>query len=188
MKRSRGFSLIELMVAMIVLALLLGVAVPGMQDIIRRNRISSEVNRVVSDLLLARNSAITRGAVVTICRSGDQATCLSGSAAGQYDAGWMTYAAPNPNVAYVNNPALGFELLKVGDPSTGLMRIRSNGAQAPDYISFLPSGRVSPSAPGNIVISFCHDGVSTATVRGRRLSISVSGRPTLSDIPIGNCP
>ena len=60
-KASAGFTLIELMVAVAVLAVLLGVALPGMAGYNERNRLKSVAEGLVSDLALARTEAIMRG-------------------------------------------------------------------------------------------------------------------------------
>lgn len=185
MNRAKGFTVIELMVAVAMLAILAGIALPAMRGVIQRNQVSSEVNRLLSELLMARNTAVTRGQVVTICRSGDQVTCLAGSAANQYENGWITYVAPAPRVTLTG--AAGFEVLKVGDPASSAMQVRALGGQAPSFISFLPSGRIDPAAAGNIVINVCPGGQSTALVPGKRLSLSVSGRPNLSELAPGPC-
>jgi type IV fimbrial biogenesis protein FimT len=182
-KHSSGFTVVELIVALAVVAILATAALPAMGGLISRNKVASEVNRLASDLLFARNSAVTRGRVVTVCRSGDQTACLSSpSAAGRLDAGWMTYTADEPLENF--DGALG-EVLKVGEKVSETIEIRVLGNQAPDYISFLPSGRIEGASPGNIVITICKDGQSTDQVTGRRVTLSTSGRPSLSEIAAG---
>ena len=65
----RGFTLIELLVTISVLAIVLSLAIPSFQDMIRRNRLASETNNLVSALAIARSEAIKRGGVVTICKT-----------------------------------------------------------------------------------------------------------------------
>ncbi len=182
-RRQSGFTVIELIVAVAIVAIFAGLALPPMGDLIARNQVATEVNRLVSDLQLARNSAVTRGSVVTMCRSGDQVGCLTSSSANQFDAGWMTYASPDARTPFVATDAL----LKVGEGASDNMEIRTIGNQAPDFISFLPTGRIDAAAPGNIVIAVCKNGQSTERVKGRRLTLSVSGRPSISEIPVGAC-
>lgn len=177
--------MIELVVTVAVIAIVAGIAMPPMRDLIQRNQVAAEVNRLLSDLLFARNTAITRGRVVTLCRSSDQVACLSGSTTGQFEKGWMTYMAPAARTSLA--ASAGFELLKVGETAGSDLEIRTVGAQGPDFISFLPSGRIDPAAPGSIVINVCHGGVSTALVPGKRLTLSVSGRPSLTEIAPGSC-
>ena len=182
----RGFSVLELMITIAVLAILVGVALPSMRDLIARNKISSEVNRLVSDLLLARNTAITRGTFVTICRSSDQATC-GGGPTNRFDQGWITYVSPVTRSAFASGTA-GNELLKVGELASPEIQISTAGTQAPTFITYLPTGRIDPATSGNIVITICVNGASTTRIPGRRLTLSVSGRPALSEIaPTTNC-
>lgn len=185
MKRAqRGFSLLELMFTLLLIGVVAAIGLPTMQTTVRRNQVSTEVNRLLSDLLFARNSAVTRGRVVTLCRSNDQSTC-GGGATGQYDVGWITYMATGPRIGY--SAGAGFELLKVGDPASTNLQIRSSGAQAPTYISFQPNGRIDPAVAGAISVSVCYNGTSTVQVPGKRVVLSVSGRPNVTDVPPGGC-
>ena len=77
-KAQRGFTIIELMMTVTVLALLLGIAVPSFMETVRNNRIISQNNELISSLNLARSEALKRGGSVSVCASADQATC-SGS-------------------------------------------------------------------------------------------------------------
>ncbi len=73
--RFRGFTLIELMIALLVLSILAFVAVPSIQPMMLRNRLTTETNRFVSDLAYARSEAILRSANVAICTSVNRSTC-----------------------------------------------------------------------------------------------------------------
>src|SRR5690606_25670853 len=62
----RGFSLLELMVALTVLGILLGVGVPSFATLTQNNRVTTQTNELVSALNLARSEAIRRGAPTTV--------------------------------------------------------------------------------------------------------------------------
>ena len=56
-----GFSVIELLVAIALGAIVITIAVPGFTETVRRTRHGSAVRRVVSDLREARSEAIATG-------------------------------------------------------------------------------------------------------------------------------
>ncbi|MCD9005136.1 GspH/FimT family pseudopilin [Luteimonas sp. XNQY3] len=86
-----GFTLVELMVTVAVIAILSAVAVPAMTGLINRSRISGLTGEVVSALQLARSEAVRRNARVTLCPSADGLTCTN-----SVDwAGWIIEARDN---------------------------------------------------------------------------------------------
>lgn len=102
---NRGFTLLELLVTMAVVAILVTVAIPSYRALVQHNAMAAAVNDLVGDLNYARSKAITRGAPVYLCKSADQATC---TAAGNWQQGWIVYA---PQVG-ATQPAPG-NLLRV---------------------------------------------------------------------------
>ncbi|QFU76996.1 prepilin-type N-terminal cleavage/methylation domain-containing protein [Halioglobus maricola] len=94
--RSEGFTLIELMVVLAVLAALLLVAAPGLADLIRNNQMVTDVYALRATLNNARSEAITRRAPVVVCPSSDGATCL---ASNDWSNGYITFVAMNNNTA-----------------------------------------------------------------------------------------
>ena len=88
MKKQNGVTLIELMIAIAVLAVLLGIGIPSFQDTIRTNRVAAITNDLVGALQFARSEAVRRGEDVTVCSSNDQATC-----SGTWSDGWVVRTA-----------------------------------------------------------------------------------------------
>lgn len=64
--RARGFTLIELMTVVAVLAAMVMVAAPGMQSLIASQRARAAANDLISDLLMARSEAVKRNRDVTL--------------------------------------------------------------------------------------------------------------------------
>lgn len=74
-KKHLGFTLIELIVTIAVLAILATWAVPGFQQFSARNEVAAEVMRLKTALALTRNTAITRRTTITLCPSADGSGC-----------------------------------------------------------------------------------------------------------------
>ena len=87
----RGFTLIELMVAILVLGILLGVAVPSFREAALSSRLTGYANDLVASAQLARSEAIKRNAAVTLCASKNGTTCGIDAGSG-WEAGWIVLA------------------------------------------------------------------------------------------------
>lgn len=92
---SSGFSLLELLTAMVVMAILLAVVIPGFFEIYAKNRIAAQSNDFNTAISLARNQAIKRGTPVCIVRTG--------STNGNWDGGYRVFVDKNTNTIATNN-------------------------------------------------------------------------------------
>jgi type IV fimbrial biogenesis protein FimT len=66
MKVCRGFTLIELMVTIAVLAILATVGIPGFVDLVQNNRVTTQANELVTALNVGRTEAVKRGRPVQV--------------------------------------------------------------------------------------------------------------------------
>ena len=83
----RGFTIIEMMVALAVFAILVAIAVPSFKDATLRTNIKSVANELQASSYLARSEAIKRNGVVQLCSSTDGETC-DGTA---WKNGWIVF-------------------------------------------------------------------------------------------------
>lgn len=75
MRLSRGFTIIELTIALAVVAIALSFAVPSMNQARQVNEVKRVQSALFNDLNAARVDAITRGAAVTLCASSNGIHC-----------------------------------------------------------------------------------------------------------------
>ena len=87
--RVRGFTILELLVAIAVLAILVGIGVPSFIDVVRNNRIAAASANFVAALTLARDEALKRGTRVSMCPAEDQDSCADTT---DWSSGWIVFA------------------------------------------------------------------------------------------------
>ena len=88
-----GLTLIELLVAVAVLAILLSIGMPSFQSMVAQNRATSAANELQSTLQFARSTAIAQARPVTVCAAtnftGGTPTCITGTTAVNWNGGWI---------------------------------------------------------------------------------------------------
>ncbi len=124
----KGFTLVELLVTIAVLAILLALGLPSFQGSLRSNRVATTTNELLATLSLARTESIrnTRGAAV--CGSSDGTACD-----GEWGQGWLVWSeAVNPNGAIdAGETVLRYTRvdarLQVDAPTAGTLRFDARG-------------------------------------------------------------
>jgi type IV fimbrial biogenesis protein FimT len=163
MKRRSGYSLLELLVAVAVVAVLAGLGLPALRGLALDGRLRSDINAFVGSIALARSEAAKRAATVTVCASTDGARCADAETG--FEAGWIVIVGADSGPA----AASGDRVLLVHDPAmTGT--IRSNRAR----FRFRPFYRRST----NGTVSFCDERGARAA---RAVIVSYTGRPRVVD-------
>jgi type IV fimbrial biogenesis protein FimT len=95
--RSQGFTFIEVMVVITVMAIMASLAAPSFMGLLASNAVSSAGNAFIADARFARGEAQRRGKSITMCRSNAPQvaapTCSSGdgAAVGGWMEGWIVF-------------------------------------------------------------------------------------------------
>lgn len=90
-----GFTLVELMVTVGLVAIVLTLGVPSMRELILNNRLATDYNNMLMSLTLARAEAIKRGARTRVCIRNATPDC-NGTAT-QWENGWLVIVDTNGN-------------------------------------------------------------------------------------------
>lgn len=167
---NRGYTLIELLTAVSVMAVLASVAIPGMQNIVLDNRRVAATNDFVYTMQLARSEAISRNQRVAVCASINGQACASQA---DWSAGWIMFNDINLD----GSPSGGVETI--------LRYIELNGDFDITPVTFdasytyRPSGRImgSTTAKNNGEFVFCDQ---RGADKARVIVVANSGRPRLS--------
>lgn len=144
-----GFTLIEMLVALSIAAILLAIAVPSYSSSQLNSQLRASANDLIGSINLARSEAIKRGTTVTVCASSDGETC-----GGAWNEGWLVLReadALHEAVIFHSVSAIpaGFRLTELSANATLLFR--STGVDATPATFTLC--RSSPSANQERVVS-----------------------------------
>lgn len=151
---SRGFSVLELMIAVTLLGILVSLAIPSFQAISNINRLSGTSNELLTAMQVARMESIRRGVRVVVCKStnpdsGAAATCTT--TAGNWT-GWIAFVDDGAGVvANANNGVRDANefVLRVTSVTAPIVVVPSPAISgASQRIAFRPDGLAKTAAGG----------------------------------------
>lgn len=160
-----GFTVLELMVAMAVAAVLFGIGLPAFNGFIVQQRLTSEANGFAGAIAYARSESTRRGATVSL-------QALGSDNDNEWGEGYCVV---------VGNPGDCTDALRLYNPA----QLATLDAQGPlnglETLSFNSRGLFTLGDTGQI--DLCSD--DTLEDPGRRLDLSVIGRLNISEL---DCP
>jgi type IV fimbrial biogenesis protein FimT len=130
----RGFTLTELMVAVSVAAVLLGLGVPAFRQTLISNRLTASANEFMAALNYARSEAIRRGVPVALCKSSSGTSCDTGG--NKWEIGWMAFVDANKNKKWDS----GEDILRTWPALPEGYTLRPDDNNFGDYLRYDPQG------------------------------------------------
>lgn len=155
MNKQSGFTLVETIVVVAIIAIVMSYAVPAYNRFVAQNKVQSFAYALAADLQYARSEAIRRGVDVTVCAASQSTATACGTAA-QWNQNWILILAGGASAGTV---------LKVHQAEAGAVASASLAG-----LRFAPSGQVKSAASNvrlasNQVMSFRNsEGDVSATV------------------------
>jgi type IV fimbrial biogenesis protein FimT len=160
-----GFTLIEMMVAIAVLAIMVAIALPSFSQLLATNRLTAQANELVASLQVARSEAIRRNARVVLCPSTDGIAC---SAATTTWTKWIVKVVTTSEVLRVNDVNSATTLLASN-------RITANG----NGVTFRADGLARDATSSLLVANLSVCMKNTRLAQNRRL-IAIAGGSRVS--------
>ena len=169
MKKYSGFTLLELIVTVVIVALVAAIAVPAMQTFAQNDRLISQINTLTGHLAYARSEAVKRAQQVAICVSNNTTTCTGGA---NWEDGWIVYVDANADGTF-NPGGLNEDLLRAQQTLEGGNTLSTTiGTQ----VTYDYRGYVTAASIGSF--SLCD---SRGATYGRAIAISTTGRVRRED-------
>ena len=146
LRTSQGISLVELLMAMAIIAILLQTILPSLHELSANQRHITQVNQLIGHLHLARSEALKRRSWVVMCKSADGEFC---SSQGDWQQGWILFQDDNRNRSREADEPLIYHY-----PGNSSLRVRHRGYPAYSsnrYVVYYPDG----SSLGNGTFTIC---------------------------------
>lgn len=186
MKTLHGLTLVELLVALALTALLMALAAPSFKRTLQSTTIASSVNTLLADMRYARNQAVRRGGGVVVCRSDAPETASPACGANRlgpqgngWASGWIVFHDLNNDGARDADE----EILRVQAASTGIDSIAGSGQSS--RIRFNALGRLS-NLNSATSLRFGSDAQFADSVQ-RVVCVSLSGRARVAGDGTASC-
>jgi type IV fimbrial biogenesis protein FimT len=182
--RSRGFSLIELLITVAVLALVVMAAVPSIGGWLATLQVRNAASGIVDGLQQARGAAITRNETISfwLVSGPNQAVLANDCALSSASGGWVI-SVDSPVGACASTPSTTVAPRLVaahpvgdGGSNVTVAAVRADGTTAATQVAFDGFGRVVNSGPiARIDVS------KNASTRSLRVVVSAAGSVRMCD-------
>ena len=157
-----GMTLVELLTALAVLAILLGIGVPGIGHLVAANHANNSMLQLRALLGFARQNAITQHREVTLCGTADGSSCTRD---------WLGQPTLVFLDANVNRRVDSGERVLLLSELTRRGHIRWSASGTRPYLRYLPDGRVAEFG------SFTYCAADDDPRHARQLILAMTGRP-----------
>jgi type IV fimbrial biogenesis protein FimT len=174
-----GFSLVEVLAVLTVMALLLSVGVPSLVSALNSVKLTSATNSFLAHLHFARSESIKRNGRVVMCKSSDGHSC---NPAGGWEQGWIiVHDANNNGLADPDE-----EILLRQEALPAALRLSGNQSVA-RYVSFAPTGATKLAGGGFQAgtLTLCRESADGGDAR--QIVLNAVGRPRVQKVSVSTC-
>ena len=162
-KDHTGFTMVELMIAIAILAILTTLAMPSLQQFMARNELVGTSNALITGINLARTEAVTRSTAVGICPSTDGAGCNDGA----WESGFLVFVDDDNNSDFNGDD----ELIRAESSYTNPAMTIAGTADVDGGFTFTADG-ILAAVGGGGSIDLTHD----VAANGIQITVNTGGQ------------
>jgi type IV fimbrial biogenesis protein FimT len=173
MKSIRGFTIVELMVTLVILAIITMAAAPSFNNVIRSSRIDSNLSKIRSAFVFARAEAASRQEGVSICiANSDFTDCATGT---DWGGGWIVFTDEDNDYAY--ETADDDEILRIWEGISEGFSLTGDRANYTFFENGAASDDISSTSSTQITLTLTPDSCPSGESLVRKVTItSVIGK------------
>ncbi len=169
MTANKGFSLIELLVTISIVAILGGVVAPGFTEFIRDNRQTSQLNTLIGSIHLSRGEAASRRQLITLCASSNASSCNTT----HWENGWIIFTDSNNSGNGIIDGADELILVQEAFDGNGTLRAPTLDSSGKSLLQFRSDGFLfSSTTPSQGTFVLCD---SEGVAEAKAVIVNISG-------------
>ena len=180
---ANGFTFIELMIVMTMVAVMAAIALPNIGQFIANNRLKSQMYNMLESINIARTEAVKRKVKIVMCRSADPTATppVCGGTANTWTSGWIVYARGDTADADETYTVGVDTIVGIGNAADDTVNVMSNG-EGNRFLIYKPDGSLDED--GTVEYAICDNrGIDY----GKKISIALVGRASITSNPIDDC-
>lgn len=169
---TRGFTLVELLITVAILAIIVTMALPSFSSTLRSNRVTTQANGMVAALASARAESVVRSRHVTICAADVAAEGLPAACgeASDWSKGWVIFVDTATGAPTAIDAA---SVIQIGEGND-----RTDVSTNVAYLRFSPRGDTTSASTEFVVAP---DADCSGDQR-RRIQINRMGRASMTRV------
>ena len=163
LKKHAGFTILELMLAVAIASVMAAIALPNFSAMIKNNCMTTNANRFVTSLQLARSEAVKRRTNIAIAAK-------SATSDNEWGTGWRVFVDTNGN----GSVSFGEEIIRDVDLTCGIGTTKFDSTVS--SITYESKGYLDSA--GDVLFTLCDDRTAET---GRQIEVTEIGRPSTNN-------